>query len=367
MTPELGQRVVQIAFGLVGSHYINGGYGATPDRSDGCPCRPGGIVLVADKDHLNPAHLPNKPANLAVRAATLTIKTYAVCAGNYATFPGGRVTSPTAPDLVAYLDTLKSTEPETWENYFVNFTPRRTFGPGQNGVDGNGLLVWGQSCMGIRHFDCVGFISYCYWQASGNVVQLEISQWRTPAPGRQVFDFKAKERPASLMDGDILVKADHHIGFVTADGTVIEAQDSQYGVCATAGFTFPSVDSNGNLPPKSWTHLVRLGGGSTAPDMPWPTGWWHVFDGSNWYYYLDANNKAMSSKTSPFNTRLPPAKPHNVGVWSRPSATTLEITWNQVAGAPKPCTETFYNASDLCVQMNATSNLYGPLAANRMI
>jgi hypothetical protein len=44
---------------------------------------------------------------------------------------------------------------------------RRTFGPGQNGGDGGGKLVWGQSCKGIRHFDCVGFISYCYWKASG--------------------------------------------------------------------------------------------------------------------------------------------------------------------------------------------------------
>lgn len=40
MSPELGQRV--IAIGLVSSHYINGGYGATPGRYDGCPCRPGG-------------------------------------------------------------------------------------------------------------------------------------------------------------------------------------------------------------------------------------------------------------------------------------------------------------------------------------
>ena len=54
MSPELGAKVIAIAQGLVGSHYINGGYGATPGRSDGCPCRPGGIALIADEKHLGP-------------------------------------------------------------------------------------------------------------------------------------------------------------------------------------------------------------------------------------------------------------------------------------------------------------------------
>jgi hypothetical protein len=143
MSPELGQRVIAIAQGLVGSHYINGGYGATPGRNDGCPCRAGGIELIADENHLEPKpNSANKKANLAVNAATMTIKTYCVCAGNYATFPGGRETTATAPDLIAYLDSLKGTPPSNWQNYYVDFTPRRTFGPGQNGGDGGGKLVW---------------------------------------------------------------------------------------------------------------------------------------------------------------------------------------------------------------------------------
>jgi hypothetical protein len=83
MSPELGQRVSAIAQGLVGSHYFNGGYGATPGRYDGCPCRPGGIDLIADENHLEPnINWKKKNTNLGVHAATMTIKTYCVCAGN---------------------------------------------------------------------------------------------------------------------------------------------------------------------------------------------------------------------------------------------------------------------------------------------
>lgn len=360
MSPELGQRVIAIAKGLVGSHYINGGYGATPGRADGCPCRPGGIELIADEDHLEPRlNSANKKANLAVNAATMTIKTYCVCAGNYTTFPG-RVTTQNAPDLVAYLDSLKGTSPSGWQNYDTHFTPRRAYGPGQNGGDLGGKLVWGQSCKGIRHFDCVGFISYCYWKASGAVIQLDIGAWRGPASGGQVFDFRADppQRPSALMDADILIKADHHIAYVSANGTIIEAQDTDLGVQMTAGFRLAA--------PGGWTHLVRLAGGGSA-ELAWPMGWWRVWDGGTWYYYLGPNGVAMSSRTAPFNTRTAPAKAHNTGTWAYSPPKSLVVRWKQVAGAPKPCEETFYNAGEGCSQMNANSNLYSPLVATRMV
>lgn len=98
MTPELGQRVIAIAQGLVGSHYINGSYGATPGRNDGLPIPGRSMELIADENHLEPRlNASNKQANLAVNAAAMTIKTYCVCAGNYATFIGGRETTATAP------------------------------------------------------------------------------------------------------------------------------------------------------------------------------------------------------------------------------------------------------------------------------
>lgn len=365
MGPEVGSKVIDVARGLIGCHYINGAYGATPGRNDGCPCRPGGVNLIADPNRLNPAKgaTPNK--DLAVWAAEMHIKQYCVCGGNYASYPGGRAASPADPDLVTYLESLKGEPPATWPYYYGTFTPRRAFGPG---ISASGKLVWGQSCKGIRHFDCVGFISYCYWKATGNVVQLDIRAWRNPSMGGTVFNLKPEkkadgtERPASqpagLMDADIIIKADHHIAFVTAQGAIFEAQDSHLGVRSTGRF---SLGATGD-----WTHLVRLGG-SKASDAPeWPLGWWKVWDGNTYYYFFGDDGVVKSTKTLPSNTRMPPQHANNVGHYSRTPPSHLVITWNKVAGAATSCQETFYNAVADCQQMNATSNLYSPLVAMRL-
>jgi len=367
MDPTVGKKVIEIARGLIGSHYINGAYGAIPGGDSGFPCaNPRPIKLVADPSRLDP-NLGTPQKNLAVIAAELHIKTHCICAGSYASFPGGRVAQPTNPDLIAYLASLKDKPPATWPNFFTHFTPRRAYGPAQGG-DLNGKLVWGQSCKGIRHFDCVGFISYCYWKASGNVVQLDIKIWRQPSPGKTVFNFKEEQDetgkirpaspPASLMDGDIIIKADHHIAFVNAQGTIFEAADTHIGVQGIGRFQLSA--------PGKYTHLVRLATGPAAPALAWPLGWWKVWDGNTYYYFLGADGVAKSTKTAPSNARTPPKQANNVGRYSITPPNQLVITWNKVAGASTSCRETFYNAAPDCEQMNANSNLYGPLAATRL-
>ena len=123
----------------------------------------------------------------------------------------------------------------------------------------------------------------------------------------------------------------------------------------------------GRRPVSPAKELVLASDGVTKKyPLPWPTGWWRVWDGGTWYYYLGDNRIAMSSKTPPSNTE-PPAKTkiHNTGTWVRTSPRSLVVTWKQVAGAPKKCEETFWNALDECERMDATSNLYSPLVATR--
>ena len=56
----------------------------------------------------------------------------------------------------------------------------RLFRPARGG-DIGGKLVWGQSCKDIRHFDCIGFISFCLSQATGKeALQLEIAHGARP-------------------------------------------------------------------------------------------------------------------------------------------------------------------------------------------
>ncbi|WP_027519146.1 hypothetical protein [Bradyrhizobium sp. WSM1417] len=387
MDEKTGAKVITVAQSLVGSHYIHGAYGATPGLNDGCPCRPGSVGFIADEKHLDPKVKLDKTLSLAVNAATTTIQhqgklpTYSVCAGNYDAplapkYPGNKFPSDTDPDLIAYLDSLKGKQPSTWPTKAQYFTPRRTFGPGQNGGDGNGLLVWAESCKDKKHFDCVGFIGYCYWKASGAIVQLEISDWRDPNKVGQVYllkdgwkeDSKEKEekykatigrKPADVMDGDILIKADHHIAFVGKNKIIYEAQDSQYGVCATPGF---DLATSGN----KWTHLVRVVTKDT-PELEWPMGWWRVWDGGLWYYYLGPDNVATSSRKGPvYDTIKPPMEPRNKGTWFYTAPKTLVITWKKVPGAKEEAIETFWNAEKDSKQINATSTLYTPLVANWM-
>ena len=40
----------------------------------------------------------------------------------------------------------------------AGFTPASTSGA----LGFGGKVVWGESCHGVRHFDCVGLVSYCY-------------------------------------------------------------------------------------------------------------------------------------------------------------------------------------------------------------
>ena len=310
MDAKTGARVIEIAKGLQGSHYINGGYGATPGQMNGCPCRPGGISLICDQAHLNiPLNLNNRPSNLAVQAAAMTIATkfgvrYSVCAGSY-TRTGGRIGSEGEPALTAFLDERKGVPVASWPSTTGQLTPRRAFGPGAKGGDLGGVLIWGESCEGKQHFDCVGFVSYCYWKATGKVIQLEISAWASGIVGK-VFDL-AVTKPTP-MDGDIIIINPHHIGYVCADGTVVQSQDTHIGV---------TVSSPGAFKPAEWTHLVRLD--SLGADWEWPYGWWRVFDTNTYYYFLAPHGIAQYTKTVPFDTHQPPekAKVHNSGTWQR--------------------------------------------------
>jgi len=254
MSPEAGRLLMATARRHIGEHYINGAYGAVPmakakDDGGGCPCRPGGVTLIKSPDRLNPQRQKDPHNDLAVCAATYHAKQYSVCAGSWRTVTGGRWTDPGAWDLTNYLATLKSKPVNEWTPYFEKFTPRRAFGPGQKGE-----VYWGESCEGIRHFDCIGFISFCLWEATGKVHHNEIVGWRTPNPakGWKVFDLKDKRapKPAQLMDGDIIIKADHHIAFVAKDGVAVQAEDTDRGVTGDKRFSLAA--------PAEWTHLVRL-------------------------------------------------------------------------------------------------------------
>jgi len=146
------------------------------------------------------------------------------------------------------------------------------------------------------------------------------------------------------MDGDILVKADHHIGYVSAAGTIIEAQDSHLGVQKTPGFNLagPALGRTSSVwrarALQSW--LGRWAGGASGT----------ATRGSTTSAPRESQCRARRFRST--RARRPPSR-------TTPAR-------KQIVAAPMPCKETFWNAGEGCEQMNANSNLYSPLVAKQM-
>lgn len=251
MLPEKGAKLMEIARSYDKCHYINGSYGSIPGvAGSGSPNRPDGLALVNSHNRLDTAlDIKHKQQNLAVSAAEMTVKSYCVCAGSWRNIPGGRWTDPNAWDLENYLKTLRGvSDTGLWQPYFGIYTPRRAFGPGQKGE-----VYWGQSCAGIRHFDCITFINYCLWKLTGTMRGYEITHWINNPAMTMAKVFTLPNSSIKLEDGDILLRTvDHeHIAFVSKDGQLVQAEDTDKGV---------TVSENGAYKPSDggWSHLARV-------------------------------------------------------------------------------------------------------------
>jgi hypothetical protein len=267
MNSALGRQLILEARQHLGCHYVNGAYGAIPmsDESQdggGLPNRPGGVVLIADAKRLDPT-VQSKLNAIAVKAATMTVKEYCVCAGRYLN-AGGSTITPEDGDLKGYLSSLGK-DPKSWPNYKTKLTPRRSYGPGENGA-----LVWGEDCTGIRHFDCITYVNYCMSQIQGPTT-FSIDQWSGAPESREPLTDEEKKKKKAIMkwvapvtgrtvyrlpnpsvqpqDGDIAVGLKinpQHIGIVSAKGTVYQAASTSKGVHADDSFD-----------PNKWYFLVR--------------------------------------------------------------------------------------------------------------
>jgi len=103
--------------------------------------------------------------------------------------------------------------------------------------------LWAESCVGKRHFDCIGFVNWCLSKVLKKTVHYGIKH------------FVGKLSVAQAKTCDILTKGTHHIGIVSEQGTVLHAQDIVEGVVET-----PIG--------KNWTNCYRL-----------PASFWKLGDG----------------------------------------------------------------------------------------
>ena len=284
---EFRQRAAVFAAVFEGCHYLWGTAGNTFSKAaDGSLKANGdGYTSIKRRTALplaQAAALPQgAPAASAMKcwgidAAFSATGGQHVCAGRFQTVPLGRVATYSTnaatekPLLDAFLKYRASGKSFmeyviTWmiannlsispsnpgpQPYFFTLTPRMGFATVDAVSTVHGKLIWGESCVDRRHFDCVGLINGAWaWALGWPDITLEIFQWAHVSVTTQM----AEGTP--VMAGDILcvhkgtpTQADrsipfpwkagdaeqgkwHHIGICVDDkGTVAQAEQGPVGV-----------------------------------------------------------------------------------------------------------------------------------------
>ena len=217
------------------AHYLWGTAGNTPGSSDGNFGKASAATIRAYS-------LDDK--------ATERDKVLAVCTAVQPVFDGyntcaGRCmranVQNTGQTLATYLaarreDAAKGVAESSWQGGAGGLHPRKYYFRGD--LKNNGAPVWGESCYGRRHFDCIGLVNYCYgkqWK-SGNFA-VSIPQVREPNSG-----FVAVGDSAAAMDADIIIPkgGNKHIAMLYEAGggafRIVQAEDTIYGLTDQAAY-----------------------------------------------------------------------------------------------------------------------------------
>ena len=233
---EIRASIVALARTFVSdAHYLWGTAGNEPGVGNG---NPGGGKQFAAKlrDYsLDPKEAARDKVLAVCTAVQPIFDGYNTCAGRCSLYKQ-------TPDLDAYLKSCQDlvakgkTDQTDWDGAGTtkDLFPRKYYFRGnlQNG----GAVAWGDACDGVRHFDCVGLVNYCYakhWYQSN--FGLGIPAFRNTVQGTTEID-DAK----NLMDADILIKSgDGHIGMLYNGGNawfVVQAVGTATGLTDTARF-----------------------------------------------------------------------------------------------------------------------------------
>lgn len=236
---ETRKKIVDLARTFVAdAHYLWGTGGNTPGLSDGN--KGGGKTSAAKIRKYSLDEKANaRDTMLAVSTAVQPVfGGYNTCAGRCNRFRGA-----SSIDLEAYLNARRADSADgKAEQNWSGAGPGNKLHPRKyhfrNGLAEGGKVVWGESCFGVRHFDCIGLVNYCYamfWKSGG-------------AFGRDIADmatFNAGNVPITnandLMDADILIKPpDKHIALLYNAGgdnwRVVQASQTQDGLSDTEAY-----------------------------------------------------------------------------------------------------------------------------------
>ena len=237
---EKARRIMaRIAREMNRAHYVHGAKGARPGQKDGAPIRPNSVTLEMITDLNNPSFFAatctpstkkdSEGNEILVNGKPIGDKH--VCAGIYLGV-GGTIASPTDKIMIDYLKSQElSDTAKCWTK--AGLTPRRI----QGSKEKNNSIVWGESCDGWRHFDCIGLVEYSLQFVYVNdpkPVGGEIWQFASP---NNVLGAKKITDTTDIMEGDLVSKLDngsyHHIGIIYFDNKqakIAQANETSVGV-----------------------------------------------------------------------------------------------------------------------------------------
>ena len=215
--------LILVARSQIGAHYLRGGHGRIPGDE--------GLQL-----------LPNKDETVILNKKPLEWGTYftaknslRICSGKH------------GDDYVKSRENgdghnpahLANPEGYRWQRvvYFDNMNP-----------------LWGESCVGKRHFDCIDLIKWCLWKVNPCFMQrMDEKKYKSIKSLKKLLEPVGNGTldTNDLCAGDILIRKNNgHIAFAVGDGQrVIHAEWEKSGVVETSLQTW---DFHGRIPQGYW-------------------------------------------------------------------------------------------------------------------
>jgi hypothetical protein len=225
------KAIVDEALSHVGrAHYLWGTAGNTPTLNDG---NFGKIGTAKVRDYSLDESSTNRDKVLAVNMAYQGIfDSYNSCAGRCK-----RAGIGVAKELSQYKSDhqadIASKKPTADWGTPSELHPRKYYFRGT--LQAGGGVVWGESCYGRKHFDCIGLVNYCIAKHfTGKAYANEIAAFKSPNSGAvPIFDSN------DLMDADILIPAGttKHIAFLYNAGAniwkIVQATQTEVGLTSS--------------------------------------------------------------------------------------------------------------------------------------
>ena len=223
----------------MGAHYLWSTAGNTPGNQDGAWYRPAKALLypnIPDMDEYNTDNRYAAAARYKIQTPML-FTAYAdtsdfgllACGGRAGVFNAPLALEEMNAKIPLALDLKwKNLTDDQIEELLENATEPDSYRwPRPNSSLSNNSAhhstIWGESCVGTRHFDCIGFVNWCLSVVLNKPIQYGIGNFLAKSIGTSIPVMKAEAC-------DIVTIGAEHIGWVTENRTVIEAKDVASGV-----------------------------------------------------------------------------------------------------------------------------------------